>query len=154
MDQIVSRYMIRSPYTVEAEVSVEEALMMMKRHRIRHLPVVDVDELIGVVSERDLREAMATSQSDLLKVGDVMKADVRTVLNTASLADAALLMANEKVGSVIVVNRRGEVLGIITTTDALRVLAQRLNTEEEKDLLKIEGLCELWQPAAGFEGRA
>jgi CBS domain-containing protein len=98
--------------------------------RIRHIPVVEDGRLMGLLSERDLLGAAATtifglkqkSKSALLKtflIKDVMKKKVVTVTPETSIKDAAHLMKEKRIGCVPVVSA-GALVGLVTTTDILR----------------------------------
>ena len=119
----IESYMVKSPYVGESAMKVGEALNLLREYEIRHLPIVEDGELVGVVSERDLREAAALPQADKLTVDDIMKSEVYVVRKATPLRDVINEMIDRKVGSAVVVNSDREVLGIFTTTDALRILA-------------------------------
>lgn len=119
--------------TVPDSASCREAVALMFRHRVRHLPVVAADgTLRGIVTDRDLRhhlfkpavfaEVGRVSVDQLLAavpVRQVMSAPVSVVRPGDALEDAARLMLEDKVGSLPVVRDR-RVVGIITETDLLR----------------------------------
>lgn len=112
-----------------------DAVARMVRMRVRHLPVVNRDGmLVGVVTDRDLRHYLLAPHvfdrlgegrvDELLgsvRVAEVMSTDVLTVEPEASLADAAAIMHDERVGSLPVVDR-GRLVGVLTETDMLRHL--------------------------------
>ena len=113
-----------------------DAVERMVRARVRHLPVVNRDDvLVGIVTDRDLRHYLFLPHvfeqlperrvDDLLafvRVGELMSTDVVTVQPEASLAEAAAIMRAERVGSLPVVDHRA-LVGIITETDMLRHIA-------------------------------
>jgi acetoin utilization protein AcuB len=100
----------------------------MREHRIRHLPVLEAGELVGLVSERDLHliETLPDSDPDTVTVEEEMSADVYTAGLDAPIDRIVEKMAEHKYGSVVVLDRRNVVAGIFTTTDALQVLADVL----------------------------
>ena len=59
MEKTVGSYMIKSPYVASSDSSLQEALELLVECAIRHLPIVDDGRLIGLISERDLRAALA-----------------------------------------------------------------------------------------------
>jgi CBS domain-containing protein len=146
MNQNLEHYMVKSPYVAQPDSSPKEALEFMRECDIRHLPIVKNQRLKGIVSERDLREALALPQADLLKIGDVMKTDVYVVSRQSQLVDVVRNMAEKKLGSAIVVNDRNEVIGIFTTTDALRLFADYLDDDRNAKVLSIEDYFESWTP--------
>jgi acetoin utilization protein AcuB len=137
---MIKDYMIRYPYIVSPDLSVQDAADYMSEMSIRHLPVVANERLKGIVSEREVKAALATDNPALLRVADVMKTDVYIAHPKEALSDVVNDMASEKVGSVIVVDDAHQVLGIFTTTDALKILADRMGEleDEQEDLDLIE----------------
>ncbi|HXE73054.1 MAG TPA: CBS domain-containing protein [Candidatus Nitrosotenuis sp.] len=124
----VADYMTRELVTVRPDTSFLEAGRLMRKNRIRRLPVVDEQgHLVGIVTDRDIRShrpSEATSLDvwelheliDRLKVRDVMKRSVVTVTPETPIEDAAVLMRHEKVGGLPVVEG-GKPVGIITESD-------------------------------------
>jgi acetoin utilization protein AcuB len=120
-------YMKKSLITANKETTVSEALKTLKKNKIRQLPVVSGDRLIGLVTEKQLlavSPSPATSLSpfenkfflDKILVSDVMVKFPLTVSPETTIEEAALYLREHKVGSVPVVE--GDVLvGIITVTD-------------------------------------
>ncbi|WP_050433563.1 CBS domain-containing protein [Chondromyces crocatus] len=119
--------MTRSPITVERSATMAHAFKIMVEHGFRHLPVVDGDRLVGLVSERELRvvENMKGIDSAFVTVGDFILEPPYAVGPETPVHDVALTMSQRKVGSAIVVDG-DKVVGLFTTTDALRVLAELL----------------------------
>jgi acetoin utilization protein AcuB len=115
------------PYSIEAAQRVGSARAMMAEHGIRHLPVTQDRELIGVLSERDLRVAdrLAESWPDSPEptVGTVCSRPPYVVEMSTALNEVVLQMAERGVGSAVVV-RQGKLAGILTTTDVCRCLAE------------------------------
>jgi len=116
--------------TVRREDTMEIADGIMCMGRIRHLPVVDGGEVVGVMSQRDLyRSALGTALAlgiqrpqELMRavaVGDVMSAPAVTIGPDASVQEAAQAMAEQRIGCLPVVEA-GRLVGILTETDVLR----------------------------------
>lgn len=145
MKRVMGRYMVKSPFVIEPDASVNEARQMMTELGIRHLPVIAEDgELRGLVSERDLSSAKAQEKN--AKIADFMRTEVYTVEPDANLAEVVGVMADEKMGSALVVSPGNDVLGIFTTVDALRLLADLLDDEEEN--LSLDDYFEDWRDYA------
>lgn len=125
-------HMVRYPFVIGPEQSIREALDLMQELNIRHLPVVSGEQLVGIVSERDLR---AKDKSGHRTVAEVMRMDVYVVSALTPLAEVAQDMADGKFGSALVVDVNQNVIGIFTTTDALRLLAARLEADDEETYL-------------------
>jgi CBS domain-containing protein len=127
---VVREIMMGSPVTLKPEDTLNLANDIISLGRIRHIPVVEDGRLLGLLSERDLMGAAATtifglkqkSKSALLEsvlIKDVMKKKVITVTSDTKVADAAHLMADKKIGCVPVMSN-GTLVGLVTTTDILR----------------------------------
>jgi acetoin utilization protein AcuB len=116
---LVARRMSSNPIAVAPEASIQEAIELMKKHSIRHLPVVDGEErLVGLVADTDLRGVFIASMIEELTVGDVMIADPITVSSSDVLEQAALLITKHKIGGMPVLED-GKLVGIITVVDIL-----------------------------------
>jgi CBS domain-containing membrane protein len=130
----VREIMTGSPVTLKPEDTLDLANDVISLGRIRHMPVVEDGRLVGLLSERDLIGAAATTifglkqkrKSALLKtvlIKDVMKKRVISVKPDTPIKDAAHLMADKKIGCVPVVES-GTLVGLLTTTDILRYVEQ------------------------------
>ena len=128
------------PYTVDVEISLTQARIMMAEHHIRHLPVMEEGALIGVISDRDIKLGMAVSaglKSDIgvSVVGDVYSARVYQVDIQPPLEQVATGIYEGHIGSAVV-TRHGKVVGMFTASDACRCLAALLQepTPPEDDV--------------------
>lgn len=119
----VDRYMTREPYSVASTDSLARARHLMSTHGIRHLPVVDGAELMGVISDRDMTVVASVPGVDLarVEVARVMGPAVSVWIDD-SLDQVSDLMAEKKCNCVVVRGGRG-VTGIFTAVDALQALA-------------------------------
>jgi acetoin utilization protein AcuB len=117
--------------TLSPKASVAEALTLCRERRIRHIPIVEEGRLIGIVSDRDLRDASpalgdAERASTLqeIRVGDVMTREVSTTVPEESIENVAQEMYELKIGSLPVVAEEDEekLLGIVTSSDVMRAL--------------------------------
>lgn len=120
------------PYSVEAGASVADALAFMREHRIRHLPVTQGGELVGSVSDRDIKLILgpdfANPDEHETLVADAMVKDAYMVDMEVRLDDVLAHMAEHHLGSAIV-TRRGKLVGIFTVTDACRHFAEFLREQ-------------------------
>ncbi len=121
------------PLTARPEMLLSTAVATMTHRAIRHLPVVDREStLVGMLSESDVRAAIGdpiqyhAARYDLptaeLRVRDVMSTAAVTVPFDFPLSDLARKFADERLGAVLVVDRFGALIGIVSYVDALRVL--------------------------------
>jgi acetoin utilization protein AcuB len=123
---LVIERMTRTPITISGETTVEKALSILTEQKQRHLPVLDADEnLIGIVSEKDLLRA----PSDKV-VEKVMTRDVVTVTEYTALEEAARIMADHRISGLPVM-RDGKLIGIITETDLFHIFLELLGGREE-----------------------
>jgi acetoin utilization protein AcuB len=124
--------------TIDPTTTLPQAIRLAAERRIRHLPVVDGGELVGIVSDRDLKQAMASPATSLeahelsyllqrLTVDHFMTRTVITVRPGLPVAEAARLMLQERI-SALPVTDDGRLIGIITETDLLELLVRTMKT--------------------------
>jgi acetoin utilization protein AcuB len=123
---LVSRFMTRRPVTVAPEAPLEEATVLMERHGFRHLPVVTGEEVVGMLSDRDLR--LGTGGHPLASlnlpadaglprtVGEIMRAPVVCVESDERGPLAARHMIEQRIGALPVLED-GRLVGIVTETN-------------------------------------
>jgi CBS domain-containing protein len=128
---------------VESKTPIAVAHEIMKKNKIRRLPVVDNGKLQGIVTIGDVREASPSGATTLsiwelnylwaqLKVENVMTRKVLTVGPDEPIVNAAKLMLENKISGVPVVED-GEVVGVVTESDVFRMLV-KAQTEELEHL--------------------
>ena len=120
-------------FTLEASATLAGAEQLMKTHRVRHIPIIDVEQrLIGLIPQRDI---LASDKTDIF-VSDVMRRDLYTISQTADMRAAALMLQKHKIGSLPVL--QGEKLvGIITDSDYVGLainLLEQMETIEPDDV--------------------
>jgi acetoin utilization protein AcuB len=120
--------MTKTVVTLSPEASVAEALALCRERRIRHIPVLKEERLVGIVSDRDLRDASPalgdperTRALQGIRVGEVMTQEVITVDPQDFIENAAQEMYELKIESLPVVAEE-ELLGIVTSSDMMRAL--------------------------------
>jgi acetoin utilization protein AcuB len=123
------------------DLSVPEALRLMRREHIRRLPVIDKGgKLVGIVSDKDLLHASPSPATSLsvwevtyllsrITVRDVMTKKVITIAEDTPVEGAARIMADNKIGGLPVV-RGDKVVGIITETDLFKLFLELLGARE------------------------
>lgn len=115
------------PYFIEIDQSVADARAMMREHEIHHLPVTEDGALVGVVSERDVRLLEVSRRGDATggTVRDACVRDVYVVDVDTPLDEVLLHLAESHVGSALVA-KHGKLVGILTSGDVCRTLADLL----------------------------
>ena len=127
MTETIRDVMTESPHTIGKAQTLDKASHVMREQGIRHLPVLDGGELLGILSNRDvyLIETLQDVDPERVTVEEAMSAEPYAVAPDAPLRDVVAEMAEHKYGAAVVMEGR-KVIGIFTTIDALRVLAGRL----------------------------
>lgn len=125
----VEKFMTRTPHSVGVDQPLNRAHAMMREHHIRHLPVLHGGRLMGVVSDRDLHimETIAGVDPRAVEVGEAMSTVVYAVPPGTPLDEVAREMAEHRYGCVVVMEHE-KVVGIFTTVDLARALAELLHT--------------------------
>ena len=132
-EELVKDYMTAPAISISAETGLSDARKIMADKKVRRLPVVENDKLIGIVSFTDVLEAKLSTASSLniwelsqqvlnLQVKDIMSTDVFSIDQDATISDAARIMLEQKVSGVPVTDN-GKLAGIITESDLFRLLA-------------------------------
>lgn len=123
----IREHMTRNPITSSPNTSVIEAWKIMQEKKLRHIPVLDQGVVVGIVSDRNLRQAKPFAESMHLTLEDVMVTDPYCVSNKTSLVKILNEMAERKIGSAIILDQNGNVSGIFTSSDAIRILLSILD---------------------------
>jgi CBS domain-containing protein len=121
---VIEDVMTKSPKVVSHGSPLSEASEIMRECNIRHLPVVNIKgQVIGIVTERDIRLVNSLPRNFVCTVDDVMTGAPYIVQKGAPLAQVVSEMRAQKYGAAIVVDDIGQVCGVFTTIDALSVLS-------------------------------
>jgi acetoin utilization protein AcuB len=126
----IERFMTKAPHTIGSDQTLTTAHRMMRRFRIRHLPVLTHGNLVGILSQRDLHfiETLSGVDPDQVMVDEAMTEEIFTITPETSVETAATEMADHKFGCAVVMDA-GHVVGVFTTIDALRALSAVLSAE-------------------------
>lgn len=131
MDHIptMAAVMTPFPYWVDVSDSLLRARDLMIEHQVRHLPVLKEHELLGILTDRDLKRALdpelGLPPRQELFVRDIYVADVYKVDDRAPLDDVLEYMSLHHIGSALV-TKQGRLAGIFTSMDACRVYCDHL----------------------------
>jgi CBS domain-containing protein len=116
--------MNKNVLTISEDASVEEAIRALLEHHISGMPVVDYrGNLVGIITEFQLLEALHTPEVKKYRVRELMTRDVTTVSENTALADVAGMLVMQRIRRIPVV-RDGEVVGVIARRDLLRYIVQ------------------------------
>jgi acetoin utilization protein AcuB len=121
--------MTKHPENIGPHDVLLKAREMMDIGGFRRLTVVVEGRVVGIITERDLREHSGYLKST--KVDAVMKSLVVTVESKTSVEDAARLMLSKKIGGMPVVDG-GKLVGMVTTSDMLRALLSVIETAQRR----------------------
>ena len=126
---LIKSVMTTFPYYIDIGASIRVAITMMADHDIRHLPVKSGDKLVGVVTDREIKQAsdpvLGLPSKAKLRVKDVSVRETYVVNLEERLDNVLLKMAEKHIGCAIVV-RENRLVGIFTTVDACRVFGEHL----------------------------
>jgi acetoin utilization protein AcuB len=136
MSLTVRDVMVTDLVTVGPHETARHAYRLMRDHRFRHLPVVERGQLLGILSDRDLRPVLLSPTLGRARVRELMSEDLTTVGPDAPVEDAASLLVVKKIGCVPVV-ADGRLVGIVTETDLLAVLVELLGLLTQSTRLDV-----------------
>jgi acetoin utilization protein AcuB len=137
----VGKRMSSPVLSVSPDLSVPDALAMMTKEKIRHMPVIEKGKLVGIVTKSDLLNASPSKATSLsvweinylinkIKVCDVMTKKVLTTTEDSTIEEAARVMSDHKI-SCLPVMRGKEVVGIITETNLFKIFLELLGARQK-----------------------
>lgn len=146
---LVKNWMSTELIFVDENISIINAIKIMKDNRIRRLPILKEERLIGIVTDRDLKEASPSKATSLdvhelysvvseIKVKDVMSKDPVTVLPDDTIMKAASIMLENKISGIPVLSEEGKLIGIITETDIFKLVVSITGIYQERVQFALE----------------
>lgn len=128
---LIKDWMTKDPVTISEETSMIKAIHIMKERHFRRLPVVTLGRLVGMVTDRDLKEAAPSKATTLdvhelyyllaeLQVKEIMSHNPLSVSQDDTVEHAAQVMLDHTISGLPVVDADGKVVGIITQSDVFR----------------------------------
>ncbi len=144
---IVQHRMKPNPITVGPHDSFRHAMSLIRQRGIRHLPVVEGNRLVGIVTDRDIRQSSPSPATGLevhelhylleqVQVREIMTSKVVTVTPETLIEEAARLMLRHRIGGLPVV-QDGLLVGIITETDILQAFVDMMGLQQEQTRLEL-----------------
>ncbi|WP_107851626.1 CBS domain-containing protein [Oceanimonas marisflavi] len=165
MPAIVSEIMSSRVLGLPPSATLAEARTLMQRHHIRHLPVLEHEQLVGLISQRDILAAQESSLErgrngqflEQHRLSEIMKTGVTTVSPRAGIREAALYLQKHKYGCLPVVDK-GKLVGIVTDSDFVAVAIHLLEVldnqlDEQDDEPDASEIDELQAESDEFEYR-
>lgn len=139
----ISELMTPNPITIAYRETVGKAMEMMARHDIRRLPVIKDGKLVGIVSDRDLRQmggrpSVKLPESDRdkaylqLPVEEAMTLNVITIRERQSVQDAIALMVKHKISGLPVLDSDRALVGMLSEQDVLTYCLSILERESDR----------------------
>jgi len=130
---LVKGWMTSDVMTIDEDTSMMKASEIMRENNIRRLPVMHKGKLVGIVTDRDIKEASPSKATTLdvhelyyllseLKIKDIMSTHVYTISPEETVEKAAVKMLEHHISGLPVVNDKGKVVGLITQWDIFKVL--------------------------------
>ena len=167
---LVREWMTPDPIVMEENTSIMKATQLMKENKIHRIPIVKNGTLVGIVSDRDIKEAAPSKATSLdvhelyyllseIKVKDIMTKDPITLKADDSVEKAAVIMLENTISGLPVVDDGGKVIGMITQTDIFKVMISitgihRGPIQVAVDVEDKEGvLAEVLEVIKGFKTR-
>lgn len=131
----ISHIMTKSVVTVNENDDLRKVVEKLKKHNIRHIPVIRNKEVIGIISRTDInrltfgalfegQEGADEAILDMLTIAQVMTAKPKTISSTTIIRDSAEIFVKEEFHALPVVYN-GELKGIVTTTDILKYFLEQ-----------------------------
>ena len=145
----VERWMTPNPVSLKTTDSLARAIDLMKERKIRRIPILsDAGKLVGIVSDRDLKDVSPSRATtldiwelhyvlDKLKLGDIMTKKPWTVTPDMPIEKAALLMLEKRVEGLPVLDAKGVLVGILTEGDIFRALVELTGVAKKKTRISL-----------------
>ena len=124
---LINDHMSISPVTIREDADYKSAFVVMDENDCHHLPVVNAEnEVVGVVSLRDLQMAARCFFESPHEISEVMHTPVLTARSGDTLSNAVEMMADNRFGCLQILDDSNHVMGMLTETDLFRVLSHHL----------------------------
>jgi len=140
---LISEVMIPKPVTITPDQTIGRALELMARYDIRRLPVVKEGKLVGIITDRDVRQLTGrptlklpkTAQDDAylnLPVEEAMTLNVITIRDNQPVQQAIQVMLKHKIGGLPAVDRQDQMVGMLSVQDVLKYCLDLLDRESDR----------------------
>ena len=133
---LVGQIMSQKIVTISPDKRVGQALKLMQKYHIRHVPVIERDRMVGWITSRDLREVLLASMLEEIKVGDVMVQAPISVTPDTEVEEAARLIHEHKIGGMPVMEG-DKLVGVITMLDLISAFITMLGLLKSSSRLDL-----------------
>lgn len=137
----VSNYMSPQVISIPPTMGIREAFFKMKENSIRHLPIVENNELVGIISDRELRRPNWVDEAqdiahvyyldNSMLVSDVMITNVQVIHTYDTLNKAVSLLLDNHIGAAPVLDKTGSLVGMLSAIDLLRALKDSIDEQRK-----------------------
>lgn len=142
---LVEEIMKTDVITCHKDETIYQALGLMKKNKIRHLPIIDdQDHLVGIVAERNLKEALPLAAEQAIEetffakpISEVMVTDLVTAHRLDFVEDLAAVLYEHKIGCIPIIEH-DKVIGLVTETDMLYTLVQLTGAHQPSSLIEVQ----------------
>ena len=139
---LVKKWMSNKVITIDPKSSLQDATHLLKKHNIHRLPVLHKGNLVGIVTDSDLKRASASDATLLeihellyllskIAVKDIMTKDPITVSPDFTIEETAEILMTHKISGAPVVGRSGKLVGVITQNELFKVLVLLAGTKRK-----------------------
>lgn len=138
----VKHYMTKEVITATSDVKISNAVDIMEEHDFHRLPIVDQGKFVGLITEEMIAKNSPSKVSSLsiyemnylfdkVLIKDLMEKNVRTIDENVLLEEAALIMTDNDITVLPVLNKKNEIIGIITHKDIFKALIELTGYKDE-----------------------
>lgn len=138
---LVKNWMRKPAVTIDENDSMHDAITLLKNHNIKMLPVIGKGNLVGIITDRDLKRASASDATSLeihellyliskIKIKDIMTKKPVTVPPDYTIEETAEVLLKHNISGVPVVDQYGDIVGVITQNDLFRILISLTGAEK------------------------
>ena len=138
----VKHYMTKEVITATSDVKISDAVDIMEEHDFHRLPIVDQGKFVGLITEEMIAKNSPSKVSSLsiyemnylfdkVLIKDLMEKNVRTIDENVLLEEAALIMTDNDITVLPVLNKKNEIIGIITHKDIFKALIELTGYKDE-----------------------
>lgn len=119
-------------FVLEEASPIRDALALLAQQEIKHIPIENAGKLTGIVSDRDLKIFLTNSANLDLPLSSIMSREIISITTEVTVGQAAKLMLQHNINALPIVDHSGQLLGLVTSSDLLRLLVHHTKSLREK----------------------